>query len=67
MGIGTGVWVFTGSPLALPAAVGAGVLIDADHALDYYNWYVRRDTRFLFLPLHALELSVVLLALLAVW
>ena len=51
----------------MPAAVGAGVLIDADHVLDYYNWYVRKDVRFLFLPLHAWELSVVLLALLAVW
>ena len=43
------------------------MLIDADHALDYYNWYVRRDARFLFLPLHAWELSIVLLGLLAVW
>ena len=51
----------------MPTAVGAGVLIDADHALDYYNWYVRRDVRFWFVPLHAWELSVVLLALLAVW
>ena len=51
----------------MPAAVGAGVLIDADHVLDYYNWYVRRDERFLFVPLHAWELSVVLLALLAAW
>ncbi|MFW6174599.1 MAG: hypothetical protein ACOC5K_02370 [Chloroflexota bacterium] len=53
--VGAGVWVGAGEPLALPAAVAAGVLPDADHLLDYYFRFIRRDRRFLFLPLHGWE------------
>ena len=68
VGVGAGVWATTGSPLALPAAAAAGVLPDADHLLDYYNWFVRKDERRLLLVLHAWELVVIALALsLTVW
>lgn len=68
LGIGGGVWAATGSPLAVPVAFAAGVLIDTDHALDFYNWYVRGDGRYLLLPFHAWEFSFVgLVLLLAVW
>ena len=33
-GIGAGVWAAAGSPFALPAAIVAGVLVDADHVID---------------------------------
>ena len=48
-------WAFSGEPNALPAAVAAGVLPDADHLLDYYLWWGRRERRFLFLLLHGWE------------
>lgn len=59
LGIGGGVWAATGSPMAVPAAAAAGVLVDADHILDYFNWYWRRDLRRVFLLLHGWEMGVV--------
>ncbi len=53
--IGVGLWASTGDALALPAAVAAGVLPDADHLIDYYNWYIRRDFSRLILFLHGWE------------
>ncbi|MEX0763276.1 MAG: hypothetical protein WD208_09170 [Dehalococcoidia bacterium] len=53
--IGAGVWAATGEVNALPAAVAAGVLPDADHLLEYYLKYVRRERRFLFLMFHGWE------------
>ena len=35
-----------------------GVLIDADHLFDYYNWYGRRKTNKIVLFLHAWEYSI---------
>ena len=57
--IGGGVWAATGEPMALPAAMAAGVLPDADHVLDFYVKYVRRDRRFLFLVFHGWEFLAV--------
>lgn len=48
-------WAVTGDALTLPIAIAAGVLPDADHALDYYNRYVRRDWRRIYLLLHGWE------------
>ena len=61
--IGGAVSVSTGTPLALPAALVTGVLIDADHVPDYYLWYWRRDRRWFFVPGHAWEIGVAALAL----
>ena len=68
VGIGTVVWAATGSALSIPAAVAAGVLIDADHAIDFYLWYMKRDQRLLLIPFHAWEYSAAgLVAILTLW
>ena len=68
VGIGAAVWAATREPLALPAAFVAGALNDADHLLDYYLWFVRKDRRRLYLIFHAWEYAVVALALsLTIW
>ena len=61
------VWAATGEAIALPAAVAAGVLPDADHLLDYYLKYVRRDFRFVFLLFHAWEYLAVGILVYALW
>ena len=63
--IGGGVWAATGSALAFPVAFSSGVLIDADHALDFYNLYVKKDRRRLFLLLHGWEYGILGLVLIA--
>ena len=61
-------WGVSGSPLAVPAALAAGVLIDSDHIFDFYNWYVRKDRRRVFLLFHAWEYTALALTLaLTVW
>jgi len=67
LGIGTAVWAGSGEPLAVPAAIAAGVLNDADHLIDYYLWFKKRDVRRLYLVLHTWELSAVGLVALAFW
>ena len=52
---GTGIWIATGEPWTIPVTVAAGVLPDADHILDYYNWYIRRSYKRLILFLHGWE------------
>ena len=56
-GIGTGVWGVTGSPTAGGVALGVGVLIDVDHLVDYYRWYILRKNGKIFLIFHAWEYS----------
>jgi len=53
--VGVGTWAATGHEAAIPAAIAAGVLPDADHLLDYYLWWVKRERRFLILFLHGWE------------
>jgi hypothetical protein len=53
--VGVGTWITTGQEVAVPLAVAAGVLPDADHLLDYYMWWVKRERRFLILFLHGWE------------
>lgn len=55
VGIGATFWAAYGDPMAVPVAVGAGVLNDTDHLLDYYLWYIKKDPRRLYLLLHAWE------------
>ncbi len=55
---GAVLWAATGDARTLPVAIGAGVLPDADHLLDYYNWYVRRSYSRLILLLHGWEYLV---------
>lgn len=62
-GVGFILWATTGDPLTVPVAAASGVLPDADHLLDYYNRYVRRDWRRLYLLLHGWEYLALALAL----
>ena len=41
-----------------------GVLNDADHLFDYYQWYIRRKTDKIYLLFHAWEYSIIGLAIL---
>jgi hypothetical protein len=59
--IGATVSVATGNPWALATTIGAGVLIDIDHTLDYYNWFIRGRTKRVFYLLHGWEYLVPLL------
>lgn len=68
IGIGAGVWGATGTPLAVPAAAATGVLIDADHVLDYFNYFARNDRRHVYLLFHGWEFSLVALAaVIGIW
>lgn len=53
--VGVGTWAATGQEAAVPVAMAAGVLPDADHLLDYYLWWVKRERRYLILFLHGWE------------
>ena len=52
-----GVWVYqaSGSWESGVATVAAGVLPDADHILDHYNWFVRWRPGHMFYLLHGWE------------
>ena len=62
--VGSGVWAGTGSLEAGALTLGVGVLMDADHLFDYYQWYVKRRQDKFYVLLHAWEYSLVGLALL---
>ena len=53
--VGLGVAAATQSPWAVVTALGSGVLVDADHAIDYYRWFVLRKRERVFYLLHAWE------------
>ena len=60
-GAGVAVWTISGEPLAAPATLAAGLLIDADHLLDQaWRFYLRRRPAAL-LVLHAWEWLAALL------
>jgi hypothetical protein len=44
-----------------------GVLMDADHIYDYYQWYIKRRPDKIFVLLHAWEYSIAGMAVLAVF
>ena len=56
--VGASVWGVTGSPLAGGVAVVAGVVVDVDHLVDYYQWWVKRRPNKVFLVFHAWEYSI---------
>ena len=62
-GLGAGVATFTGSPWAFATTLGTGILVDADHVLDYYRWYVRHKIHRVFYLLHAWEHLAILVAI----
>ena len=53
--LGIGVYQASGSWESGVATVAAGVLPDADHLLDYYNWLVRRQPHHMFYLFHGWE------------
>jgi hypothetical protein len=61
--VGLGLWAATGDLITVPVAIAAGVLPDIDHLLDYYNRYIRRDWRRIFLLLHGWEYLALALGL----
>ena len=65
---GGAVWAGTGEPVTLPLTIAAGVLPDADHLLDYYFRFIRRNKRYQFLLLHGWEYLIAgIAAYLFVW
>ena len=53
--VGGAAWAISGEPWALPVAVGSGVLVDADHAPDYWWTYAMRRRPIAILMLHGWE------------
>ena len=62
--VGSGVWAGTGSLEAGALTLGVGVLMDADHLFDYYQWYVKKRQDRIYVFLHAWEYSLIGLTLL---
>ena len=58
LGIGAIVWGFTKSPYSVLAAFLTGVLIDLDHLVEYYSWFVREERSKVWFFLHSYELAV---------
>ena len=61
------VWKTTGVPLAVPAALVTGVMIDGDHVLDWADWIYHGYKQHMIVLFHSWELVAVLLASLLVW
>ena len=56
--IGGVLWGITKSPYSFFAAAVAGVMIDVDHLVEYYRWFVREDNSRVWFFLHSYELLV---------
>ena len=56
--IGGVLWATTKSPYSLVAAFVTGVMIDIDHLVEYYWWFVKEDQSKAWLFLHSYELVV---------
>ncbi len=54
--IGGVLWAVTKSPYSMLAAALSGVLIDLDHLLEYYRWFVKNDHSRVWFFLHSYEL-----------
>ena len=48
----------TKSPYALVSSLLTGVMIDMDHLVEYYRWFVKGDTSKVYFFLHSYELLV---------
>ena len=64
VGLGALVWTTTGSTLAIPTAVAAGVLVDLDHLIDFFDSKDEGRNRHMFRPFHAWEYFLAALVLL---
>ena len=64
MGIGAGIWSTTGSPLAVPASVAAGVLVDLDHISDFFEPREEGRLRYMLRFFHAWEYFLMALVVL---
>lgn len=64
VGIGALIWFLTRSVASAVTALAVGVLMDADHVLDYL-WMWRGRTDRLWVPLHSYELAAPML--IATW
>ncbi len=56
--IGAVVWAATKSPYSMLAAFLTGVMLDLDHLVEYYWWFVRGDNTRVFYFFHSYELVV---------
>ena len=54
--IGGVLWAVTKSPYSFVASFLTGALIDLDHLVEYYWWFVREDNRRVWFFLHSYEL-----------
>ena len=63
-GVGAIAWYTTGSPLAIPVALGTGVLVDLDHVTDIFDSEDQGHNRHMFRPFHAWEYLLVALVVL---
>ena len=61
--VGGGLSVAEGDPWLLGVTMAAGVLPDADHAIDFYNWYIRRSPHRLILLFHGWEYLAIAIAI----
>ena len=58
LSIGGVLWATTNSPHSFVAAALTGVLIDLDHLVDYYRWFVKGAHSRAYFFLHSYELLV---------
>lgn len=58
LAIGGVLWAATKSPYSAVAALATGVLVDLDHLLEYYRWFVKEDHSRVVYFLHSYELVV---------
>ena len=58
LSIGGVLWAVTKSPYSMVAASLTGLMIDLDHLVEYYWWFVRGDNRRVWYFLHSYELVV---------
>ena len=56
--IGGVVWAVTKSPYSMASAFLTGVLIDLDHLVEYYWWFVKGDNTRVLYFLHSYEILV---------
>lgn len=60
-------WAATGEPLAVPVAFATGVLIDSDHIFEYVDWLFKGWKRYMIVPFHAWEYSILAIIGLFFW
>ena len=58
LAIGGVLWAVTKSPYSAVAALATGVLVDLDHLVEYYWWFVKEDHSRILYFLHSYELVV---------